>query len=87
MHPSGSEGARIGCGRPFPSKSSTSSFASLGHTITFINNWPQSFSENYASRTYLYKPKMQELFKKTPLYLTAKILVMIKVNMIIQSRQ
>ena len=69
MHPSGPDYGSTGGGRPLSMTSSPDSLESLGHTINFICNWLQYFSENYRERTGLYKANMKELFQKTPLSL------------------
>ena len=48
---------------PFPSTLSRDALESLGHTINFIHNWLQCFSDNYELRTFLYNESMKELFR------------------------
>ena len=46
MHPLGPEDISSVGGRQFPNKLSIYAFEALGHTITFIGNWVQCFSDN-----------------------------------------
>ena len=48
---------------PSPSKLSIDSLESLGHTINFIKNWLQCFSDNYELRTFVYNDNMIDLFR------------------------
>ena len=63
MHPSGTDYGSTGGGRPLSMTSSPDSLESLGHTINFIKNWLQCFSDNYELRTFLYNENMKELFR------------------------
>ena len=63
IHPPSLEDASSVNVIPFPSKLSIDAHESLGHTINFIKNWLQCFSDNYELRTFLYNENMKELFR------------------------
>ena len=63
IHPPSLEDASSANVIPFPSKLSIDALESLGHTINFIKNWLQCFSDNYELRTFLYNENMKELFR------------------------
>ena len=70
IHPPSLEDASIVNVIPFPSKLSIDALESLGHTINFIKNWLQCFSDNYELRTFLYNENMIELFRLITLNIT-----------------
>ena len=63
IHPAVTYNESSSNGRPFPITLSIDALESIGRTINFIDNWLQYFSENCEVRTFLYKQKMQDLFK------------------------
>ena len=51
---------------------------SLGQTINFIDNWLQWFEDNYDNRILIYKESTSKSFKKIPISLPPKNLVITK---------